>query len=68
MLAEIFLLRLEATARVAASGSTRTVSTSPFVPVVLPASKPARVDFLDELDGAVPKNDSRRGRRGVHDA
>ena len=40
MLAEIFLLRLEATARAAKEATTITRSTSPFVPVTLPVPTP----------------------------
>jgi hypothetical protein len=40
MLAEIFLLRLEATARAAKEAATITRSTSPFVPVTLPVPTP----------------------------
>jgi hypothetical protein len=39
MLAEIFMLRLEATARAAKESATR--STSAFVPVTLPPVKPS---------------------------
>ena len=38
MLAEIFMLRLEATARAAKEAAT-TISTSRFVPVTLPVAK-----------------------------
>jgi hypothetical protein len=44
MLAEIFMLRLEETARVAAGGSPRIVSTSSFVPVILQAKEAAQTN------------------------
>ena len=40
MSAEIFMLRLEAMARVAREAATITRSTSPFVPVTLPVPTP----------------------------
>jgi hypothetical protein len=40
MLAEIFMLRLEATTRAAKEAATITRSTSPLVPVTLPVSTP----------------------------
>ena len=40
MLAEIFLLRLEATARAVKEAATITRSTSPFVPITLPVPTP----------------------------
>jgi hypothetical protein len=39
MLAEIFMLRLQATARAAKEAATITRSTSPFVPITLPPVK-----------------------------
>jgi hypothetical protein len=39
MLAEIFMLRLEATARAAKEAATITRTTSPFVPITLPPVK-----------------------------
>ena len=49
MLAEIFMLRLEATARAAKEAATITRSTSPFVPVTLPVRRRRRLNQPDDV-------------------
>jgi hypothetical protein len=61
MLAEIFMLRLEATARAAKEAATITRSTSPFVPVTLPPVRRPKSHSLVQVFAAIePRTDGRQ--------